>query len=58
MATDIPHVSRRVGVVDEVEDDRSHSLNGRLLPVAIDAFSSRSAKIWHRSSVPRASSGT
>jgi hypothetical protein len=30
-----------------------HSLNGRLLPVAIDAFSSLSVTIWNGSSAPR-----
>ena len=33
-----------------------HSLNGRFEAVAMEAFSSRSVKIWKRSSAPRVSS--
>ena len=35
-----------------------HSENGRLLATATEAFSSRSVKIWNRSSEPRVSSLT
>src|SRR4051812_35359187 len=33
-----------------------HSLNGRLRPVAMEAFSSRSVTIWNSGSAPRGSS--
>jgi len=41
-----------------VGDDGAHSLNGRFEAVATEARSSRSVRIWKRSSDPRASSCT